>query len=770
MTTLILYRNCKILPWKNFSVDDLEQYLQTLSPVQAYSGQYIKHSLELTYKVELNIDELDFNPSIMNNYNYLMAQNNSNAFPTSLAGKPVYYFIVGKRWTSETCIELSLKMDTINTFKNLDISAKTTILRQHKNRWRRGSSPETFAPIVDLYSEGINPLLYKKKESTMFKEFLSGNVDLNSYYLIYRSHTTDEDSPIDLFLAFEEMAGIEYIAGTGFTGNVDTLVEMKSDWVGIIYGNDGDGNGTNDHGSIHLDSAINEITGDRERDINIQISSNTAVVFTRSRLYVGTSSLNGFAYTSWYKPYGALNFRKIGLNNIFRLRLDTSGSMFPYVSSYFTTLTPAYITGLSYASEIHGSSTTQISYVGTIHDVDRTDPLLLKIIKLPYCPIDLDMGEGNIISLPEDWEFTTGDLTFPSLLKYRGNNLTQSLEAQHMLISEDGEYESPFNAFSERGISRFGYLQPRSKNYETKLLHSDFYLQKFVYDSFVYDFIGEFMPVADGVMNLSIRQFTSTTMSSMFMFQFEGLEFTSETSGLGLKSDFQNYSNVMMITRNNELPVYNSAYLNYIRTGYNFDVKTKNRQMTSNIVQGVLSTAGAIAGFALSGFTGGTSAVAGVGLAVNALSKTYNAVAQTAQSEQNIQAKLRSAEMQGLSIVGSDDIDLLGVYTNGNKAKLVEYKVSEKMENALFDLFYYFGYIGNFQSIPDTTSRKVFNFVQADLILNSVPNLPKEIVDDIVERYRDGITFLHHYTLQDNLQEVRGWDFEQQYENWESNI
>ena len=765
---IVLYKNSKILPWKNFKVDDIADYLATLDTYTFTNAQYIKHGLNVVYKLNLSQQYLDMGAyGDLVKYDYMSC--NNDPYPVANPfGKLVYYFITDKKWISESCIELTLKLDVINTFAgSYTLSPKTTIIRQHKNRWKNGTSPETKFPLIDLYSEGINPVLYKTRETTLYKQFTSTELDRNSYYLIYRSHTTDENSPIDLFLAFEEIAGIQYIAGEGSYEHIDTLIEFKSSWVGIIYGNDTDGNGYNYSGSIFLKSAINEVSGDKETNITIPITSSTAIVFTRNQLYVGVSSANGFLWTSHYKPYGRINFRDIALQNIFRLRIDTSGGFYPTSSSYFLTLTPSYITGLSFASNIHGSSTTITSYVGTIFDIDRTDPLLLKIIKLPYCPIDIDMGEGNIIEVPTDWEFAQGDVTFPSLLKYRGRNLSQSLEAVHCLVSDGEDYETPYNIFTQTGISAFGKRVSKNKQYETKLLHSDFYLQKFVYDSFSFDFIGEYMGEIDGARFLYVNEYASTTMSSMFMFKMTDFNFTGEEDEFGLKKDLQTYSNTLVISRNNEVPVYNSAYLNYIRTGYNFDIKTKNRQMTSNIISGVAQMAGAVVSAVAGGPIG---AVGAVGLGVSAITKLTSTIVTTAQAEQNIQQKLRTAEMQGLSIVGSDDIDLLTVYTNDCKAKLIEYKVSEKMEKMLFDLFYYFGYVANYQGVPDTTSRKVFNYVQADILFDTIPNISNELANEIISKYKEGITFIHHYTLYDNnLQQVRGWDLDQQYENWEVN-
>ena len=302
---------------------------------------------------------------------------------------------------------------------------------------------------------------------------------------------------------------------------------------------------------------------------------------------------------------------------------------------------------------------------------------------------------------------------------------------------------------------------PKNIQYETKLFNSEFYQMKFVYDSFSFLVKFEnFTALHRYEYYVSEFEFyVSSTLSSKMLIKFTSLDFDN------CKTDDQNYTDVMYISRNNELPLYNSAYANYIRSGYNFDIKTKNRQMTSSIVQSAIGIAGGIAGAGLSAT--GFGAVAGASLITTSLARLSGIAFTTAQHEQDIQQKLKQAEMQGMSVAGSDDIDLLERYANGNKKKLVKYEVSPRMKKILWDLFYYTGYIANYQGVPNTTTRKHFNFVQAKIVFENTPNLPQDICDEISAKYEEGITFFHKFG---NAGTQYDWDLAQQYENWETTI
>ena len=765
--TLKLY-NTKIEPWKNFKVDDIKDYLDEME-TQGYSTgflefnniQFFKHNLETSIKVN------DFPTSISNflrtgYFNY--ARIVDNDLPISNISR-FYYFITNIKWISQFCVEIFLKMDVVNTFVDLlDFSPKTQIIRQHKNRWQSGSDVGLYAPLIDMYSENINPLLFKNKDLTLYDTTSDGDIIQGSYYLIYRSHTDQEDSPIDILLCGDSPIDVDISAVDGYTGEISWKQLDERATQGnclVIYGGD-----NNVGCSITFDLWE---TRARKTTITFEITSSNQAIYLSSR-YVAKgviTSLGGFSVSKSYRYKAGVNKE---FNNFEFYRVKCARQVFESVQ--LNALTPTYVDNLHEMSLIHDyvNITGQIA---PISDVDRTDPLLLKIIKLPYKPIDFDLNaNGKMVVVPAGWIYEDDLTDFPVMLRYEATDTTRAIGTRLTLVAgDDDTYVSPFEIAKNIQISDFGTLVERDSQYETKLLNSEFYKQKFVYDSFDFTYTLEYLDTSDlTAQDLFVDFYVSLTMSSKFMFK--------QTSFLGfMERDVQDYSGIVYVARNNELPIFNSAYINYIKTGYNYDIKTRNRQVRSNIVGGALSLAGAIASFISSGYTMGIGAVAGTTLATTGIAKIYNAISDTAQADQNIAQKLKTSEMEGLSVAGSDDVDLMTEYTEDNKAKICVYEPSEKMKKCLFDLFYYYGYVAGFQGIPDTNSRMLFNFVQADVVFErkfsggGIFNPPKEWLDELVLKFREGITYLHPFYYEDeNDEEQVLWDFEQQYENWEQNI
>ena len=71
------------------------------------------------------------------------------------------------------------------------------------------------------------------------------------------------------------------------------------------------------------------------------------------------------------------------------------------------------------------------------------------------------------------------------------------------------------------------------------------------------------------------------------------------------------------------------------------------------------------------------------------------------------------------------------------------YQSSDIMRNLLFDLFYYTGYTDNTMSTPVLTTRKWFNFVSCEAILEPKTGISEEIQQELISLWKSGITNLH---------------------------
>ena len=234
----------------------------------------------------------------------------------------------------------------------------------------------------------------------------------------------------------------------------------------------------------------------------------------------------------------------------------------------------------------------------------------------------------------------------------------------------------------------------------------------------------------------------SPNVSSKFVFVFSDYVCDLEE---------QDYNNVLLIERNNEVPLYTNAYLNYLRTGFNFDTKQAQRKNAMNWASVGLQTVGAVASFISSAYSGAFGVAQGISLLTSATSKIMSNIESAKANDEAIKNKMLQASMQSESVSGNDDITLFKYYTP-NKAKLVYYECSENMKQTIYDLFWYFGYACNNSLASEkdngndiwslTHSRKYFNYIEGDFVIR-VQDIDKTIREKIQECYKNGVTFIH---------------------------
>lgn len=751
--SITLYQDTPITPAKNFKIDNIDTYLAGFPSLTSSVAQYTPFALNLKIKVN-TLDQTDLDYASQK-YNYCMIRHNvQQEGGSAIAGKRYFYFILNQRWVSSSCVELELKLDTLNTLGKMMadsgsfmfVDDRTMILREHKNRWKGGTYPGGFDPVIDMYSEGISPVLFKTKEHTLYQNLNSEEAIEDNFYLIYTSTEQGDFKAVDVFLCGDSSYTVD-LGSSGWSGtfNARSLGGQSA----VIYGSDGISPNTNVGMTMNFKS----------RDGNESWSltaSNQCILITKNWACIGYVDSNGF-HASEQVSISSGNARRIEITGLFKMRVSSSNLK---KQSTWGTITSSYITNLPVATE-YVPPVNQTEQVLSIIDVDRTDAKIQKIVKLPYCPITLDDSNG-VLYLPAGWEVATfyvGNLG--KMIHLRKNQEPVCLESQIGLDNYNIDGITPWDKIKTRPIN-FGDDVERSDVYETKLLNSDYYLVKFVYDSFSYDFRYELLDVDVDRAGFYVDFFTSLNMSSSFMFRIYQNYFED------MKYDVNDYSNVIYVSRNNELVLYNSSYLNYIRNGYNYDQKTRNRNLALGIAGLSLGTISSVAGF-VSGMGEKSKAeniASAVQMGAGILKNTFNLIGQTAQADQNIDQKLRTSIMQGVSVAGADDLDLMSAYTENDKAKLCFYEVSPKMKKVLFDLFYYTGYVANYQGIPNENTRLWFNFVQADLLMESTQNVPQEVLEDYKEKYRDGITIFHRNGWQGNYV----WDIPQEKENWEKSL
>lgn len=448
--------------------------------------------------------------------------------------------------------------------------------------------------------------------------------------------------------------------------------------------------------------------------------------------------------------------------------------------------------------------------ISSIDLIDRTDSKLVKIIALPYCPTEISISSGSIesgnytISFDAnivELEDGTGDESGYKLIIYK--NVQNTFGKYLNYVSFDYKATDEFLEYYYSGQPHHGgepepqldykKVKPKNIDNEPKLLNSNYYQDMFIYDSVNKCIRREdILPDSDIVAINTYYQPTNTLTSSMlFKFEVDG----------GSYSQITPWDNILISSRNNELPIYNNAYLNYMRYGYNAEQTNLNAsaeaQRQAYTTSAVLGIAGGTVGGAGTGaamgakFGGVYGAIAGaiiggsIGLATS-IAKSASAIKTTETAIENAQRSLNSKveALQNTAITvqgGASAVDLMTNYTD-NRLHYATYEVPELMKEALYDRFFYCGYAHPVQEKPKLWGRVCFNFVQCEPVFDFYEassyyftGFPiQNYIEDIKEKFRIGVTVYHTPEASwcifqdgdlDNTYEL--YDFDQEYENWE---
>ena len=786
---VIIYRECKLLSDKNFVLDNpggsnpMLLYLETLGKMTFTKFQYIKNKLSAYIDVELSQEEFEMGKSA-NDWNYVHIVNGTT-------GTYFFYFVDRIEWRSQNTARFILLMDTLNTFRyglHYKVSKKTLVNRMHKDRFKDRTEYKFTINIKVNKTEPLNQTFYIPNNITLQ---YTTNVVVYSYTKIaYESSSNASVSSVTIDNGF-----IKIVTGSGSPGIISVnvvlyvnstcgmlvkLVDPKSEQISspvyktsedelrenvgqeltdwrVLYRNKSDSsvgcylvptssisastigaNGTlnqtqftNDgyyyHFVTYQDEQVTFVASDRKVS-SVMGENNRWIV-----IHKHNSVIDLYTYTNNSNPLVASNLSEVEIESIAT-----------YVKFYYSASVIAYATlEAVYKTPDNATTTYIVTFSPTTrvldNVIDKSLSTNIKLIDPPYSPTKFKVETGNLV-VRDPWLYDTDE----DMLIYDGSDTGFSNDVETDVKGIYTRLTDRKDTYDFTGTASRFFKDP-------KLLHSDFYRLKFVYDSFSKVFpyeLLEYNPEASWDFAFNFKM--SRNITSKFLFTFNELKW---------KKALEDYPNILPVARNNEEVLYSSQYLDYLRNGYNFDLKAKERDQVVGGTGIALTMASLVASIGLSATPVGAVGVVTAGLSLT--QQIINYAKTTAQNEENIDRKLQESRNQAVSVLNNDDFDLFKAYSN-NKAKLVEYKVSEAMEHALDDLFYYAGYSVNEQMIPTTDSRYWFNFVQCDLVVNETDNISDECMNDIIERFKQGVTFLHYRNST--------FDFAQEKENLEVDL
>ena len=807
----------RLIPSKLFKVDNIAGYLANFTHTSINTFKYVKNGLEISIKVPITQDKSQPNSSSGIKYVSILNDNENIA----------YYFVRKAVWRSENTIELELVMDVLNTYTDgtdYIFKENTRILREHKPRFTNpsyvlelevdetygqsgiivandevkvyierqgdwnliinnakvkrldyGEYVDLILPIgidigqiiadfqqagqysetiqlltsdnryyefiiyntarfnvnamrnIDFISENINPLLIRNENDNEVEDKSLLNQD---WYLLYRNQNNPSESlvnPVECYLIPNSQAAVNNgvvsngrITPNTLNGNTYYYVDMMGKTATFPNGQTFSGTGS-------------------YRFLIITKQSNDKISVVAYDGYITDGFL---VFNPISRQFDDLDYIAI---NSFPVKYYSSTSQLDIET---------------YCRTIYGNETEEWSedytgdYIDGIELLDRTDPRNIKLIKLPYCPYDFTITNDKINLIGTDWFLKT-------LVQNSGNMEVIQLTNLNVKLEHNLNVIDSLNPFLNlnKTIDGISIINPRRTinfKLESKLFHSEFYAPTYVYDSFTLRVEMERCQLDYYIDSLACNiKFTMTsTINSKFLFTFTDYKCD--------KTD-QNFPNIIPVARNNELVLYNVPYINYIRNGFNYDVKAKNLSNASNFLGLGLSGASFAASLALPSVP--LKALGVIASAISLVNSVKSTIVETIRNEDTLNQKLMQAQNQTASVSGSDDVDLMSEYC-GNRIKYYIYEPSTNMKNLLNDLFFYAGYNSGRMGVPNHNTRVNFDYLECDASLETAgANIPQEILDEIKNSYKTGVTFIHQTNRNTDK-----WDMEQKYENWEREL
>ena len=712
----------------------LNEYLSKVTTKLVMNNyQYLKdvNALYTSIKIKFEQDAI----FVMNKfpYNYLAVFDNIN-------DKTTYFFIFARRWISENCIELQLKNDVLNNFiydtsYKLD-EFKTRVNREMQTRLIIYSVNPDYITLERNFTnikEGLNPKLYRRE---LMDETFDDDVKIfnSNFYLVYISKTETGEAnkiPVECFLASKSPITLQSYNDGGI---LIPLSDMKKGEYYYLL-----------NWYTEAKSTLQFYYRYTKEQESGTIPANPPYdMFTV--VYLGDDDKIHVKVLNYYAPGVGDTFTDYSfeIDDVTSL-IASPNVVGMYKTTTLTTKESEILSGEQIAlSPSGGYSPVYIQSVYNNPNFNLDDSRLLKIIEIPYSPLIVNEDNGKYFFDENTWSYdqVTGFLKLINL----NNPLERVIKFKTDIFKELRMSGTKANL---KGSKRYS-------GYESKLYSSEFYYKKASYDSFSFIFEYENMrEIPDDLTTMQVYYKVTSTINSRFMFRFDDYF---------LKYAPEDYSNVLVIARNNEVTIYNNAYVNYVRTGYNYDVKARDRSNAQTIANFALSLA-PTPGLTKTGKFSIAKTLQGVyGNSFSVAQNINNTINTIEANNDSFNRKQSEMQAQATSVYGSDDLDLMTAYTKGGKMKLYTYMCTDEVRELIANLFYYTGYTANRFGLPNTNNRAYFDYFSIEPIFKYTGILTTDLLNELIAKMKEGITIIHKQFIEEHS------DFNFDFENWESDI
>ena len=697
----------------------------------------------------------------LNNYkfDYAVIKAHDSANPSRNA--TYYYFIDSFERVSDSVARAEMTIDELNTIsgnnyllKNL-LSDRCIVKREHKNRFFLKAN--RWLPLIDRIPEGIGfPV---KRVFTSYVE--DDAIDWTTFYF---SEAQSGDSPIAMRVAPNKAASVAQPTATesvtesfyaSLANGAYYVTEAESSGaldVVLTYQNT-QGTSSTKKASLLAEIPDPSNSAKKVKCLAIRIVKTSNKIAAVSLFYDNENNYVTSTEISQPEPsqgaFVRFSFPKCLRDGVFGQDKLTALSdilaLPPMPAPYFDT-------SAIVARDLRPST-----------EISRTSLYLKKAIENPYRPFSYSgkTAEGTPI-LWDGMRATNGILVFADKSLF-GKNEFSFYPTDRKVI---GELSLP--QLLETPTEDPAGKQTALAN-ETKAYHSDFYFVKLVYDSFSLEMKEEecYFNVNIGSeenKNIVFRFIASSDMVSEFYFSpryYPGVNPKEPFFTTYFKED---YPNLLIINRNNETPVFTSAYLDYLRTGYNYDLKSQAVAIGLQGLGVALNAINAGVGLASAAMTGGMSAPYAVGATTSLISSIVNLGTNASENNRGNAQRLNELRAQGASVAGNSDYDISKAYTK-NRVKMVGYRIENEALEAVKNMFYLKGYASAAVKRPTLDNRASFDYLEAEPDFSPEAMVfPKWIRDLLADDIRAGVTAMHYRG------EADGYDVNQTSSNWENDI
>lgn len=534
---------------QNYRIDNIYTYLEDECTfvLRVEDFQYQRILLNIAFKLDLPQEQ-----ATSPKFNYFVITQDNRKY---------FYFIDSLEQVARKTVRVSGSLDTINSFwDDLKWSSRTLITREHVDRFKKVG--DKIIRVIDKWDEKLDPAKTRiQYQAEISQNFQPGN----NWYLIWLSNsevTPDKQSSLPVIPCFCSDQDFTYENQKTYTAT-SWAFSNAPNGLDLFLSESACGEKTTVSG---VGIVLTKI-GDQDSEGNVVRAF--LVKKDSTSIHIWKMIYKGDTY-----PYAFVKKEEITNNNAVPSSSSISGAceylnQAPNADDYYDALT-----SLDIIDQLETHVAVQIGTIPAkvckgINSLDRTSTKIIKINQLPYAPATYNDTLG-----------TWNDCAFvPGMNLIRRTNLFRKLGCK---INTD--LKTVLEDIFELGTSAVDTSAKASIGTESKLFASEFYDLGFVY-------LDSKRPYALEFWDYNPAKTTDFVTIDITYSQYftNDIRFVFGTDDYPIRGWHENW---LVSTPNNEVPQFNSSWVDYLRTGYNFDTYMTKRQNALSAINGALSLVG----------------------------------------------------------------------------------------------------------------------------------------------------------------------------------